>query len=157
LIRIFCTAIFLLGAQCFGQVRIVLAKPTYSSEERVRATIVNRTHGTIVYCIHEFGETPPHGDQVESTFLPFQVQTPGRRSWKHLFIKRWGTILEPDIGVIDVKDELWPGESREFPFWLQDRAKEFRLILYYWSAPNPNVCSARKGGQRAVSKIFQMQ
>jgi hypothetical protein len=154
LIRIFHPAIFLFAAQCFGQVKIVLAQPAFFPQERVRATIVNQSKDTIAYCIHEFGQTPPHNDQVESTFLPFQVQAPGSRTWKRLFIKPWGTLLGSDV-AIKSKDELRPGESREFQFWLRDGTKEkFRLVLDYWSAPNPNVCSAGKGGRRAVSKSF---
>jgi hypothetical protein len=91
-----------LGASAAAQVSIDLPKSEFGSGQLIPASVSNQGKEPISFCV-EFGQWSYHNDQIETTPIPFVVQAPVRRQWKHLFRKRWQALLiAPDIGSIRV-------------------------------------------------------
>jgi hypothetical protein len=140
-----------------AQVRVVVPKSNFQSQELIRAQVVNATKKPISVCL-EAGQWSMEGNAIHITPIPFLVQRPARRKRKYLFRKRWSTLLiGPDIGSTRVPLVFSSGESQYFPFRLSDEGPKFRLLLYYWKGQRDLVCSpSPKGSKKAISSEFQL-
>ncbi len=140
-----------------AQVRLLVPKTTFQSNDLIRAQVVNATNEPIAVCL-EIGQRSVEGGKVESTPIPFLVQTRVHRKLKHFFKTRWDTLLiGPDVGELRAPLVFPAGKSQEFPFRLADEGPRFRLLLYYWKGKPERDCSSLPNGARtAISSEFQL-
>jgi hypothetical protein len=145
------------GTLSSAQVRVVVPKSNFQSQELIRAQVINATKEPISVCL-EAGQWSMERNEIQATPIPFLVQRPARRKWKYLFRKRWSTLLiGPDIGSIRVPLVFAAGESQYFPFRLGDEGPRFRLALYYCRGEKSLVCSpSPKGAKKSISGEFQL-
>lgn len=151
--------ILVLAANAAAQVRIDPGGKRFKGEELISASIVNNTDRPITVCL-EAGQWSVHNGHFEPTPIPFFVQQPVKRKWKHLFRRRWQTLLiGPDIGRDEVPVTLEPGKSYEFPFRLTGQAShKLCLLLFYWKKQSTTQdCNAPKGMSSVVSQSFQLE
>jgi hypothetical protein len=137
----------ILAAAPVAQVKITAPAQRYKIHEQIRAKVENTGNDAVTFCI-EFGQTSMKGDEIESTPSPFWVQRRGNG--------KWGTLLiGPDVGSFRGAVVLEAGESKEFPFRLNDSGT-MRLRLNYWRSSIPNLdCHTRPKGLKLVtSAVF---
>jgi hypothetical protein len=129
-----------------ARVKITFPAQRYKLHQLIRANVANTGNTAVSFCV-EFGQTSMKDGEVESTPSPFQVQRNNNG--------RWGTlIIGPDIGSARGAVVLQPGESKEFPFRLNDSGK-LRLRLDYWRGSLPTLdCRELKGSKSLTSSIF---
>jgi hypothetical protein len=130
-----------------AQVKITVPTQRYNAHDEIRAKVENTGNIAVTFCV-EFGQTSMKGGDVESTPSPFWVQ--GNSDGK------WGTLMiGPDVGSIRTAEVLEAGESREFPFRLNDSGR-MRLRLNYWRGSITNFnCKAPPTGPKLVtSDVF---
>ena len=155
--RLALATLVFLGASAAAQVSIDLPKSKFGSGQLIPASVSNQGKEPVSFCV-EFGQWSYHNDQIETTPIPFVVQAPVRRQWKHLFRKRWQALLiAPDIGSIRVAVTVDPGKHHEFPFRLEGQAAKLRLLLYYWLGERAGRCSPPANRDREIiSREFQI-
>ena len=140
----------ILGTAAIAQVKITFLAKQYKVHEEIHARVENTGNSAITFCV-EFGQTSMKGGEVESTPLPFWVQRNDNG--------KWGTLLiGPDVGSIRAYLVLEAGESKEFPFRLNDSGR-MRLRLNYWrgSFPNLNCHAPPKGSKLLTSAVFTIE
>ena len=140
-------ALLLSASSLAAQVRVVVPKRQYKSEEQILARLENHTSRPITVCT-EFGQWSPKGDTIESTPSPFLVERNHNGKWSIL-------LNGPDIGSHLQPVEVDAGESDEFPFRLNDEGT-MRLRLDYWIGSSPDAkCGApAKGTKHTRSLTF---
>lgn len=149
--------IVLCGTLLSAQVRVVVPKRGFRSNELIRARVVNETNEPITVCL-EIGVYSMDGNDLQPTPIPFLVQAPGHRRLRHFLRKRWSSLLiVSDVGAMEIALVFSAGESKEFPFRLRDEGPRFRLVLYYWRGEKSLVCSpSPKGAKKSISGEFQL-
>ena len=139
---------FLLVSACFvtAQVKIVLPKREYKTEEQIQARLENRGSHPITICV-QFGQSWPKGTDLGFVPTPF-VREQNRNG-------KWYVLLDgPDVGSIVQAVELEAGKSMDFPFRLNARGPT-RLRLDYWPGSKDVDCTARRhGAKRMRSATF---
>jgi hypothetical protein len=140
-----------------AQVRLLVPKTTFQSNDLIRAQVVNSTNEPITVCL-EIGQRSVEGGRIESTPIPFLVQAAGRRRLKHFFRRHWGVrLIGPDVGELHVPLDLPAGKTQEFPFRLADEGPRFRLLLYYWKGKQERGCAfPPNSARKAISSEFQL-
>lgn len=142
---------FVWSGSAVAQVKIIVPEQRYKAEEQIRAAVENSGTHPITICV-EFGQTSPKGTDIESTPIPFYVQSHDGA--------RWGTplLIGPDIGSIRRAVEVEGGKRLEFPFRLK-QIGELRLRLEYWvgSKPDLRCTGTSKGAKLATSASFTVQ
>jgi hypothetical protein len=135
------------GTAALAQVKIAVRPQQYKMHEEIRAKVENMGNSAVTFCV-EFGQTSMKEGEVESTPSPFWVQRNDNG--------RWGTLMiGPDVGSAWAAVVLEAGESKEFPFRLNDSGR-MRLRLNYWrgSLPNLNCHVPPKGSKLLTSAVF---
>jgi hypothetical protein len=129
----------------FAQVKISVPEQHYRLEENIHAKVENLGSDAVTFCV-EFGQTSAKG--AESTPSPFWIQRESTGKWSTL-------IIGPDIGSKRAAVVLEAGESRDFPFRLNDPGR-MRLRLNYWrgSILNLDCAEPPKELKLASSTIF---
>lgn len=123
-------ALLLLSTSLSAQVRIVIPKRQYQSQEQIPAKLENQTAGPLTVCV-QFGQSSPKGDTTENTPSPFFVERNDNG--------KWGVLLNgPDVGSNSQPVEVDSGKSMEFPFRLNGGGT-MRLRLDYWIGSRPDV------------------
>lgn len=140
-----------------AQVRLLVPKTTFQSNELIRAQVVNATNEPITVCL-EIGQRSVEAGKIESTPIPFLVQARIHRKLKQFFKTRWNTLLiGPDVGELHVPVDLPARKSQEFPFRLPGDGSRFRLLLYYWKGKQERGCAfPPNGAKKAISSEFQL-
>ena len=140
-----------------AQVRLMVPKTNFQSNELIHVQVVNATKEPITVCL-EIGQLSVEGGRVDSTPIPFLVQARVHRKLKHFFKTRWGVLLiGPDVGELQVPLTFSAGESHEFPFRLLGEGPRFRLLLYYWEGKREIGCASPPGGvKKTISSEFQL-
>jgi len=129
-----------------AQVKIVVSARRYKAGEEIRPKVQNTGTGAVTLCV-EFGQTSPK----ESTPSPFWVQKESKGTW--------GTLINgPDVGSARAAVVVEAGDSKEFPFRLNDTGTS-RLRLKYWHGANPNLdCGAPpKSPKHLTSPVFTIE
>ncbi|HXN51053.1 MAG TPA: hypothetical protein VN943_03880 [Candidatus Acidoferrum sp.] len=120
----------ILATAAIAQVKITIPAQHYRMQELIHAKVENTGNRPVTLCV-EFGQTSSKGGEIESTPSPFWVQRNSNG--------KWGTLLiGPDVGSIRAAVVLKAGESKAFPFRLNDSGK-MRLRLSYWSGSTTNL------------------
>ena len=104
----------------------------------------------MTFCV-EFGQTSRKDGEVESTPIPFWVESYGNG--------RWGTLMiGPDMGRGEFPVMLEPGKSQEFGFRLNGTGT-MRLRLLYWRGAFPDLDCQKppKGAKRVTSSTFVLE
>jgi len=130
-----------------AQVKIDVAAKHYRVQEEIHARVENTGGRSVTFCV-ELGQASPRGAEIESTPSPFWVQ--------EYSDSKWGTLMiGPDVGSIRAVVVLETGESKEFPFRLNDSGR-MRLRLNYWygSILNMDCYAPPKRLKLATSSIF---
>jgi hypothetical protein len=97
--------------------------------------------------VHRIGQTSQVGEERQSTSYPFHIQKLANNKWSTL-------LIGPDVGSYRATGVLKAGESREYPFALNETGK-MRLRIEYWPKELPNgKCPDAKIGKTAKSKLF---
>lgn len=123
-------ALLLLATSLSAQVRVVIPKQHYQTQEQIPAKLENQTSQPITVCV-QFGQWSPKGDTIESTPSPFFVERNDNG--------KWGVLLNgPDVGSNAQPVEVDSGKSMEFPFRLNGEGT-MRLRLDYWIGSRPDV------------------
>jgi hypothetical protein len=137
----------ILPTAAFAQLRITVPAQQYKVHEEIHAKVDVKGNNAVTFCV-EFAQTSMKAGEVESTPSPFWVQRNDRG--------KWGTLLiGPDVGSATAAIVLEGGESKEFPFRLNDSGR-MRLRLKYWHGSSPNLdCHAPpKNSKVATSDVF---
>jgi hypothetical protein len=119
-------------------------------QDEIHAKVENRGSRAVTFCV-EVGQTSPRGAEIESTPSPFWIQ--GESNGK------WGTLITaPDVGSKRAAVVLEAGESKDFPFRLNNSGR-MRLRLNYWhgSISNLDCAAPPKGLKLATSTIFTIE
>src|SRR4029077_18827578 len=95
-----------------AQVRVVVPKRQYKSEEQILGRLENYNSRPITVCV-QFGQWSPKGGTIESTPSPFFVERNRNGKWSIL-------LNGPDVGSNSQPVEVEAGGSKEFPFRLND-------------------------------------
>jgi hypothetical protein len=123
-------ALLLLATSLSAQVRVVIPKRHYQSQEQIPANLENQTSQPITVCV-QIGQWSPKGDTIESTPSPFFVERNDKG--------KWGVLLNgPDLGSNSQPVEVDSGKSLEFPFRLNGEGT-MRLRLDYWIGSRPDM------------------
>ena len=130
-----------------AQVRITASAQHYGLQEEIHASVENIGNRAVTFCV-EFAQTSPRGDQIENTPSPFWIQRKQNDKWSTL-------ITGPDVGSRRAAMILEVGESKDFPFRINDGGM-LRLRLNYWygSIPNMDCDAPLKDAKLATSKSF---
>ena len=137
----------ILPSAAFAQVRITVPAQQYKVHQEIHANVDVKGNNAVTFCV-EFAQTSMKAGEVEPTPSPFWVQRNDRG--------KWGTLLiGPDVGSARTAIVLEGGESKEFPFRLNDSGR-MRLRLKYWHGSSPNLdCHAPpKNSKVATSDVF---
>jgi hypothetical protein len=142
----FVLSLFLPGV-AVAQVRIAASAQPYGLQEEIHASVKNVGNRAVTFCV-EFGQTSLRGDEIESTPSPFWIQRKRNDKWSTL-------TTGPDVGSKRAAVVLVVGESKDFPFRINDGGM-LRLRLNYWygSIPNMDCHAPLKDAKLATSKIF---
>jgi len=119
-----------LATSLSAQVRVVIPKLHYQSQEQIPAKLENKTSQPITVCV-QFGQWSPKGDTIESTPSPFFVERNDNGKWSVL-------LNGPDIGSNSQPVEVDSDKSMEFPFRLNGEGT-MRLRLDYWIGSRPDA------------------
>jgi hypothetical protein len=140
----------ILPTAAIAQVKITVPAQRYKVQEEIHAKVENTGSGAVTFCV-EFGQTSPEGGEIESTPSPFWVQRSSNGKWSTL-------MIGPDVGSIRAAVVLEAGESKGFPFRLNDSGR-MRLRLNYWRGSIPNLdCDAPpKGLKLLTSAAFTIE
>lgn len=129
-----------------GQVRITVAPGPFKMHERIKAIVVNEGKAPITVCI-EIGQFSQIGEERQSTPYPFYIQKFAQNKWSTL-------LIGPDVGSYRATEILKAGQSREYPFALNDTGK-MRLLVEFWPKElSGDKCPDAKGRKIAKSKSF---
>jgi hypothetical protein len=139
-------SIFLHGA-AVAQVRIAASAQHDGLQEEIHARVENVGNRAVTFCV-EFGQTSPRGGEIESTPSPFWIRRKRNDKWSNL-------TTSPDVGSKRAAVVLEVGESKDFPFRINDGGM-LRLRLNYWygSIPSMDCHAPPKGAKLATSKVF---
>ncbi|HXN21484.1 MAG TPA: hypothetical protein VOA41_01925 [Candidatus Dormibacteraeota bacterium] len=140
----------ILANAAIAQVKITVPSQQYKVYEEIHAKVENTGNQALTFCV-EFGQTSTKGGEVERTPSPFWVQRNGNG--------KWGTLMiGPDVGSARAAVVLEAGESKEFPFCLNDSGR-MRLRLNYWRGSIPKLdCHAPpKGVKLVTSAVFTIE
>jgi hypothetical protein len=140
----------ILATTVTAQIKIAVPAQQFKMHDEIHAKVENTGNNAVTFCV-EFGQTSMKGADVESTPSPFWVQRNSNG--------KWGTLMiGPDVGGIRAAVVLEAGESKEFPFRLNDSGT-MRLRLNYWRGSIPNLdCHAPPKGLKLVtSGIFAIR
>jgi len=140
----------ILATAAIAQVKITVPPQRYKIHEEIHAKVENTSNNAVTFCV-EFGQTSMKGGEVESTPSPFWVQRNDNG--------KWGTLMiGPDVGSARAAVVLEAGESKEFPFRLNDSGK-MRLRLNYrrGSIPELDCHALPKGLKLATSAVFTVE
>ena len=142
-------ALLLLSASLSAQVRIVLPKRHYQSQEQIPAKLENMTSGPVTVCVG-FGQWVPKGGTIESTPSPFFVEQIDDGKWSFL-------LNSPDFGSNSQPVKVDAGKSMQFHFRLNG-AGIMRLRLDYWIGSRSDVkCNGpRKDTKHLFSETFSL-
>jgi hypothetical protein len=137
----------ILSVSAVAQVKIAIPTQQYKVQEMIHAKVENTSDLAVTFCI-EVGQTSSNGGKIEGTPSPFWVQQNSNGKWGAL-------LIGPDVGTLRVPVVLKAGESKEFPFRLND-AGRMRLRLNCWRGSIPNLdCHAPPKGLKLVaSRVF---
>jgi hypothetical protein len=126
-----------------AQVKITVPAQQYKVGKEIPAKVQNTGSYAVTFCV-EFGQTWMKEGEVENTPSPFWVQRNNDG--------KWGTLLiGPDVGSIRGPIVLQAGESKDFPFRLNDSGR-MRLRLYYWRGSVPSLdCHAPPKGMKLLT------
>jgi hypothetical protein len=140
-------SLFLPGV-AVAQVRIAASAKPYGLQQEIHARVKNVGKRAVTFCV-EFGQTSLRGDEIESTPSPFWIQSKQNDKWSTL-------TTGPDVGSKRTAVVLEAGESRDFPFRINDGGM-LRLRLNYWhgSIPNMDCHAPPKEAKLATSEIFE--
>lgn len=140
----------ILATAASAQVKISVPTQQYKVHEEIHAKVENRGNNAVTFCV-EFGQTSMKGGDIESTPSPFWVQRNDNGKLGTL-------VIGPDVGSIRAPVVLEAGESKEFPFRLNDSGR-MRLRLNYWHGSIPSLdCHAPPKGLRlATSAVFTIE
>ena len=116
-------ALLFLATNLSAQVRVVIPKRQYQSQEQIPAKLENQASRPITVCV-QFGQWSPKGDTIEGTPFPFFVERNDNGKWSVL-------LNGPDAGSNSQPVEVDPGKSMEFSFSLNGEGT-MRLRLDYW-------------------------
>src|SRR5580704_9033095 len=113
-----------------AQVIVSVPSRHYKAHEKINAKVENRTDNAVTFCV-EVGQTSSNNGEIESTPLPFSVERNSNG--------KWGTLMiGPDVGGVRGAIVTEAGESKEFPFRLNDSGR-MRLRLNYWRGSIPTL------------------
>jgi len=130
-----------------AQVRVVVPKRQFKPEEQILGRLENRTSRPITVCV-QFGQWSPKGGTIESTPSPFFVERNRNGKWSIL-------LNGPDVGSISQPVEVEAGESKDFPFRLNDEgAMRLRLDYRFGSRPDVKCDGPAKDTKHIRSGIF---
>jgi len=133
-------ALLFLATNLSAQVRVVIPKRQYQSQEQIPAKLENQASRPITVCV-QFGQWTPKGDTIEGTPFPFFVERNDNGKWSVL-------LNGPDAGSNSQPVEVDPGKSMEFPFRLNGEGT-MRLRLDYWIGSSPDVkCNGTTTGTK---------
>ena len=130
-----------------AQVKITFPAQQYKLHEQIRAKVENMGNSAVTFCV-EFGQTSMKDGGVENTPSPFLVQRNDKG--------RWGTLMiGPDVGSARAAVVLEGGESKEFPFRLNDSGRmRLRLTYSHGSFPTLDCRAQPKGSKLLTSAVF---
>jgi hypothetical protein len=140
----------ILATAAIAQVKITIPAQQYKAHDEIHAKIENAGGNAVTICV-EFGQTSMKAGEVESTPSPFWVQRNDNG--------KWGTLMiGPDVGSTRGSVVLEAGESKEFPFRLNDSGR-MRLRLNYWlgSIPKLNCHAPPKDSRLATSSALKVE
>jgi hypothetical protein len=142
-----CVLLLILPSAAVAQVKVSVPSQHYKAHEKINAKVENRTDNAVTFCL-EVGQTSSNNGEIESTPLPFGVEQNSNGKWGAL-------LIGPDVGSFRGAIVTRAGESREFPFRLNDSGR-MRLRLNYWRGSIPTLdCSHPPKRMRAVtSAVF---
>lgn len=133
-----------------AQVKITVPAQEYKAGEKIPAKVQNKGNYVVTFCV-EFGQWSMKEGEVESTPSPFWVQKNN--------IDKWGTLLiGPDVGSLSDPIVLQAGESKDFPFRLNEPGR-MRLRLNYWRGSVLNLACHEppKGMKLLTSATFMVE
>jgi hypothetical protein len=145
-----CECSLILATAASAQVKITVPAQQYKAHDEIHAKVKNTGNNAVTICV-EFGQTSMKAGEVETTPSPFWVQRNDNGKWSTL-------MIGPDVGSARASVVLEAGESKEFPFRLNDSG-QMRLRLNYWrgSIPKLNCHRPPKDSRLATSSAFNVE
>ena len=139
-----------LPGSMYAQVRIHIPAQHHTTHQTIRARVENNGRSPVTFCA-EFGPDSMKATGSESLPIPFWAQKYSAGKWSTL-------LTGPDVGGLRGTIVLDSGESKEFPFRLNETGR-MRLQLEYWSGSVETLdCrNPPKSSKRVTSKTIVMK